>query len=661
MDLPRIYLKQLAYQSKLKKALDIAREQYTPPGLDFSEFKQRVWRGYRPGPFHPLLDKHLNSIADYLRTGGKQGINRLQINLPPRYTKTLNVSRYFPAYILGEMPYTSIILASYGATLATKNSRFVRSVIQRLDYQNIYSKIELSKDRAAAHEWYLENYGGGVFSAGVDGGVTGQGANLIIIDDPIKGRAEAESPTYREKLEDWYLNDLYTRREGSDCIILMNTRWHYDDLNGRLLEENVDGWVNLILPALAGENDPLGREPGEALWPEEKHTRQELLQIRDQIGEYAFESLYQQNPQKSKGGLFDTELIKPRDVLPDTVRTVRFWDLAVTEKTRADYTVGLKMGLLPDEGIAVMDIVRVQKEIPDVHKLIVQTAKLDGTDTEIVLEAEKAGITEFQYLLRDPDMQGYTISTQTPEGDKYTRAGPFASRVKGGRVMIQAGPNVRAYLNELSMFPAGANDDQVDASSGAYKTLVEPEKQKPVFTQWNIHRHSSTTLQPDHNEPIIWAVRDGGSEGDGLGSETYQPRVIIIGQVVNGTLYILDEHVAVSETHDDSIEAALNKSTMPAVAYVDPDAEVLKQALWRHGIQTSSVKVDLIEGIRNVRMLLTNDRLQVDPRCTYTIYEFEHYRADKTGRHKHGEPVPEDKNNRALGSIQQMAWHLRYE
>jgi predicted phage terminase large subunit-like protein len=144
----------------------------------------------------------------------------------------------------------------------------------------------------------------------------------------------------------------------------------------------------------------------------------------------------------------------------------------VTAKKYSDYTVGLKLGILDDETLVILDIYRVQKAMPDVEKAIAQNAAIDGRQTRIRLEAEKAGIVQLDYLLERPDMRGYTIDKKPPVGDKYTRAQPFASRVNGGKVkMVRASWN-RAYLDELAVFPMGAHDDQVDASSGAYDMLV---------------------------------------------------------------------------------------------------------------------------------------------------------------------------------------------
>lgn len=468
----------------------------------FTAFKHLVWPDYRAARHLSLLDKHLEQVALYLLSGGMVGLNRLMIFMPPRYGKSTTASHYFPAWVLGELPTTRLIMVSYGNRLALRNSRRLRTIVRSAAYQALYPTTVLSHDKQAMDEWELEG-GGGVVAAGVGGGITGHGANLIIIDDPIKSREEAESVLHREQLQAWYTADLYTRLEKPNALVLMMTRWHYHDLAGWLLSDNVDGWRVLSLSALAaglahptsgtvqqpgGHGSPsmqrrLGAEinslydwrwPGEALWPEH-HTRADLLHIQHQLGDYDFSALYQQAPLPERGRLFDPTRIGIVDTIPLVVRAVRFYDLAVTAKTRASYTAGVKLGLLADERLIVLDVWRGQIELPDVHEAIVQHALLDGATVPIRLEAEKAGIVELQHLLREPRLHGYRLDAEPPRGDKYTRAGPIAARVNAGRVLMLRAAWNRAFLEELGLFPHGPNADQIDALSGAYRLLHDAQ------------------------------------------------------------------------------------------------------------------------------------------------------------------------------------------
>jgi len=169
--------------------------------------------------------------------------------------------------------------------------------------------------------------------------------------------------------------------------------------------------------------------------------------------------------------LFDATKIEVVDYVPECTQVVRFYDLAVTAKKTSDYTVGLKLGITADERPVILDVYRAQRELPDVQEAIVQNAQMDGVSVPFRLEAEKAGIVQLQFLLRDPRMRSFTLDAKAPEGDKYTRAAPVAARVNAGRVLMVKAAWNRALLDEIAVFPQGEHDDQVDALSGAYGML----------------------------------------------------------------------------------------------------------------------------------------------------------------------------------------------
>ena len=445
------------------------------PDLTLTAFKERLWRDYEHARHQEAIDALLGQVGEYVLTGGARGVKRAMIFLPPRHGKTMSVSRYFPAWMLGQNPDLRLIMASYGSTLALRNSRFVRNLIASDDYRTLFPGVELAQGSAAVDIWDIRGRAGGAIAVGVGGGITGHGANLIIVDDVVKSRAEAESETYREKTVSWYTDDLLTRlEEPGGAIIVMLTRWHTADLAGWLLDNEPESWTVLSLPALAEADDPLGREVGEALWPA-RYSAAVLNDRRERMGSYSFAALYQQSPLPSGGGLFDAGKVKVFETPPACTKAVRFYDLAVTAKRSADYTVGLKLGVTADEQYVVLDIYRVQKEFPDVQEAIIQNMQIDGRDVRVRLEAEKAGIVGLQFLMRDSRTRPYTLDAQPPEGDKYTRALPIAARVEAGRLGIVRADWNRAFLDELAVFPAGAHDDQVDALSGAYGMLDVPE------------------------------------------------------------------------------------------------------------------------------------------------------------------------------------------
>ena len=437
----------------------------------FTKYKQLIWHRYQRAPHLDLLDWHLMEVEKFVRTRGIEGISRLMVFEPPRHGKSLTISRFFPTWFLGRNPDKRVILASYGATLSEKHSRYARNVIMTPRYRSIFRGVELSKDSAAKDAWDLAGYDGGLEAVGVRGGITGKGGDLVIVDDPVKSRDEAESPTVRDATWDWYTDDLYTRQEPHTAYVIVMTRWQEDDLAGRELKLRRDKWTVLNLPALAEENDPLGRAVGAALWPE-RFPLATLEDIRSTLGEYAWSALYQQRPVPAEGGLFKRAGFTLIDFIPDCSQVVRYWDLAMSEKTSADYTVGVKLGMEAQTGrIVVLDVVRRQVEWPDVAEIMAQAALEDGPEVLIGYERKGFMTRAGQDLATNPRLHMYSIWGEDKDVDKVTHALPFISRV-GEHVVdvVQAHWNGE-YLDELCSFPRGAHDDQVDASSGAYKML----------------------------------------------------------------------------------------------------------------------------------------------------------------------------------------------
>lgn len=455
---------------------DIARQ----AANNFTSYKVVIHPTYERAPHLDLLDKALMEVARYLETG--KGIQRLIIEIPPRSGKTLSVSELFPSWLFGRRPDTEIILASYGATLAETASRRARDYVASDTYRAIFPNTTPQEDLQKAGEWGVVGKNGEkgkMVAVGMDGAVIGKGAHLLIIDDPLKNRMEAENPNIREETWIRYDNDLRSRFNTTKraAQIVMAQRLHTDDIIGRILRSaEAHTWTRLRLPALAEANDPLGREEGEALW-EERYDQKSLLEIRDRDS-YAFASQYQQRPIPKGESSIDVREIIIVDTPPKCSQVVRFWDLAVTIKKRSDYTVGFKLGITDQEDIIFLDIIRMKMKAPDMLNMMIQTAKQDGKTCPQILEGERSGISQLDYLLREPSLRGYTLDTQPNNGvDKLARASAIATRIKHGKVkMVRASWNA-LFLNELQVFPAGANDDQVDAMSGAYNYLTQTDRQ----------------------------------------------------------------------------------------------------------------------------------------------------------------------------------------
>lgn len=408
--------------------------------------------------------------------------------MPPRHGKSELVSRRLPAYILGKYPDIQVMATSYGASLSQRFNRDVQRIIDSDLYRNVFPNTQLFGKNirtVASGTWMrnselfeIVNHNGSYRNAGVGGGITGMGFDRGIVDDPFKDAKQANSPTFRDSVAEWFESTFYTRQQKDAGICITMTRWHMDDTVGRLLDAmtQVDGeqWEVLELPAVMRDVDNKHpRDPrnfDEALW-ESDYPRSFLNKVEVQ-NKYVFAALYQQTPIPIGDGLFDTSKIEIVDNVPQGMQSIRFYDLAVTAKKTSDYTAGCLLAIGKDETVYILHMYRVQKNPVDVKNNIIQNAHTDGKQTRIRLETENSGLVQLDYLLRDPALRSYAIDGVRPQGDKYTRAQPIASRVNVGMVKMLKGAWNRAFLDELAVFPMGANDDQVDALSGAYDGLA---------------------------------------------------------------------------------------------------------------------------------------------------------------------------------------------
>lgn len=270
-----------------------------------------------------VLARHLFELSILLSLAVAGKIPRLIISMPPRHGKSELVSHWFPVWFLDLFPWYRVILSSYESDYAASWGRKVRNTILQ---HGSHLRVRISEDSSAANRWDT-SLGGGMNTAGVGGPITGKGAHVLIIDDPHKDRAEAESETMREKVWEWWTGTARERLEPMPwapygVVILMMTRWHTDDFAGRLLASKVDSgekshslpWYEYRLPAIAEEGDLLGRHPGEALW-REKYPLEVLLSIKEDIGPYDWQSEYQQSPIMKAGSLFRREYFHPVEVL----------------------------------------------------------------------------------------------------------------------------------------------------------------------------------------------------------------------------------------------------------------------------------------------------------------------------------------------------------
>jgi predicted phage terminase large subunit-like protein len=281
----------------------------------------------------------------------------------------------------------------------------------------------------------------------------------------------------RERLWSWYRFDLTTRLKPRGRIVLIMTRWHEDDLAGRLLAQNSAEWHQLRLPALAEDGDPLQRKAGTALWPEweDEHA---LLRRRDTIGERAWTALFQQSPRPIVGSLFKIDCIDVLDTSPKHADglVVRAWDLAATAATGGndpDWTAGVKLARDSMGRFIVLDVVHMRGTPHEMEAAISEAARVDGTAVTIGLPEDPGQAGKHQASYLTGQLAGYRIATSRETGSKTTRAAPVASQVEGRNfAIVRAGWN-HTFLEELRDFPFGRKDDQVDALSRAFTMLTE--------------------------------------------------------------------------------------------------------------------------------------------------------------------------------------------
>jgi predicted phage terminase large subunit-like protein len=419
--------------------------------------------GYRPAAHHLYLISELAGLSS-----GEY--DRLMILMPPGSAKSTYASVVFPAWWFTQHPRSSVTSASHSLDLAKHFSRRVRALILQ---KQEYLGFSVTQDQRAVDTWATSN-GGEYIAVGVRGAITGRRADLVIIDDPVRSQADAESSCQRSHIWDWYKSDIMTRLKPGGKVVLIMTRWHPDDLGGQLLQQAGAEWRVVRFPALAEAGDPLGRSIGAPLWPEwEDHNA--LARKRELIGERAWWALFQQNPLPSGGRLFSVDRIAVAQPEPDADSVVRAWDLAATGTTGRndpDWTVGVKLSRNRHGRYFILDIVRIRGTPREVEELIVNTAQRDGAKVIVAIPEDpgQAGKSQMSYLTRQ--LAGFHVISSRETGSKATRAMPLASQVEAGNVSVLRAEWSRTLLDEMRDFPWGRKDDQVDALVRAFTTLT---------------------------------------------------------------------------------------------------------------------------------------------------------------------------------------------
>jgi len=413
--------------------------------------------------------RHHSHIENYLLEVAAGRIKRLILNMPPQHGKSQFVSQYFTSWWRGRFPSSKVILTSYEAEFAASWGRRSRDAMEQ--YGEAVFGVQVNQDSAAASFWTLRGYQGYMATAGAGGSITGKGADLMIIDDPIKNQQEAMSARRHSQLVDWYRSTVINRMSPHGAIIVIMTRWAYDDLTGWLMRTNskMEGgerqWYQVVLPAEAeGENDPLGRREGEPLWPE-RYSREWLEEQKSWVGSYWWNSQYQQRPAPVGGDLIKLSWFRRYKAAPErrvAQQIVLSFDTAQKEKDINDYTV-VGVWLVYDDKFYLVDVVKERMGHP--RLLAVARSLVENWRPHVVLVEDKgSGTSLIQHLEED----GAPVFKVEPVVDKVIRLRNESPAIEAGLVYLPeegSQPWLFDYEQEMQAFPNSLYKDQADMTS----------------------------------------------------------------------------------------------------------------------------------------------------------------------------------------------------
>ena len=472
-------LKNLRAKRRQKKLTEAPTPKLETP----FEFMARM-ETFRKGQLEPY---HLKRLADAFERMAEEEL-RVTVSIPPRHGKSQSLIHFVVWWMIRNPTKTAIVI-SHTASLAKKLSRMTRDLATK-------AGIKLRKDSNSLSEWTTTSGGGCIFTS-VGGPITGQGADLLIIDDPHKDRAEAESALCRENVWEWYQGTAYTRVEPGGSVILCHTRWHPEDLIGMAHSEHESAnWEDITLPAIDDEGKPL--------WPE-RHSLMRLEDIKDKVGRYNWDSQYQGRPVARGGAIFGGTWMYDPSKLPEGLRIRIGIDLAYSAKTKSDYSALVVTGQSREGGTYIIHVARAQIEVPQFAALIkAQIAMYPGCTVHWHTSTTEQGIAQ---MLRS---QGVNIMHQIAKNDKFIRAQPVAAAWNAGRVLIpgvvgQAKPVwLDAFVGEVCGFTGvgDKHDDMVDAMASAFDVgaaIGHPEMPRAFAHQFNtgtVGPHGAAALKP---------------------------------------------------------------------------------------------------------------------------------------------------------------------
>lgn len=445
------------------------------PEQTLGQFTQTLDPGTVQTPALELLDEKLRQVRD-----GE--ITRLIWSMPPQEGKSERVARRFPTWMLKHNPELRIAIASYELGLARRSGRRIRNDLAE------HPELELTVkgDTSAAHEWELEGHIGGVYSVGIGGALTGRPVDVLIIDDPVKDRAQADSETYREGAWDWWTDVARTRLAPGAVVVLIMTRWHEDDLAGRLIAGG--GWTEINIPAQAdhrpeaGQHDPVGRDVGEYLESARGRTPVDWKQIENDVRPRTWNALYQGRPAPSEGfalkrawwRFYRAPMWREQPDgsmrVADFDQLIQSWDMTFKDTKGTDYVVGQVWGLR-GANVYLLDQVRDRMDFPTTCQAL-KTLSAKWPQAHAKLVEEKAnGAAVISQL--HATVGG--LIPITPTESKEARTSAVSPYVESGNVFLpdpELAPWVAGLIDEAASFPVGKHDDQVDGLSQALARLL---------------------------------------------------------------------------------------------------------------------------------------------------------------------------------------------
>lgn len=438
---------------------------------------------YQDGWFHREVAKQLEWFVEEVEA---RRAPVLLLQAPPRHGKSRLVSQEFPAWLLGKHPKWEVISTSHTAALANTFSKKVRERMRDKVHLAIFKDSALDPDAQSTEGWNTKA-GGGYMPSGIGGPITGRGAHVLLIDDPVKNAEEAESQRTREAHWEWFTSTAYTRLAPGGGLLIIQTRWHLDDLSGRMedliKEMGMDNVRILRFPAVATENET-HRAEGEALHPD-RYPIESLDRIKSTVGRRTWNALYQQNPVPDDGSYFTRSMLRYYDAAPPTLTYYTAWDFAIGKTEKNDWTVGITVGVAPDGQMYVVDMARGRwNSYEIVEQIISQWEKWKSRAVGMERGQIQMAIGPYlnQRIRERKAFAMYIQDLKTGRRDKEARARSIQGRMEQGMVHFpHQQPWWEDMRTELMQFPNGRHDDIVDAF--AWVGLMLDEMVTPYVKQ----------------------------------------------------------------------------------------------------------------------------------------------------------------------------------